>query len=77
MHDFAMETIAYQRLVKFREVSVEKNNLIKFPNYFSKVCSTFCLTKQQAWDLAKSMQEKGLIEIVPFHGVRLNRLEPN
>lgn len=71
MHDLSLEGLAYDRLVRSVQGRSIKPKLIKFRAFFAKICPTFCLTKRQAWSLARLMQAEGLIEIVPFRGIRL------
>ena len=44
---------------------------IPFPHVFSKICSNFSITKKECWELLFFLKEIGLIEIVPYHGVRI------
>lgn len=45
--------------------------MLLFPEVFAIICLIFCITKEQAWAALRSMEEKRLIEIVPYPGVRI------
>ncbi len=63
-----LEQLVYQRL---KASNGSLHEIIKFPAFFSKVCPIFCLTKEQAWTVLRAMEESGMVEIVPYHGVRV------
>jgi len=49
----------------------DKSSIIRFPKLFEKLCATFFITKEQAWELLFIFHEFGFIEIVPFQGIRI------
>ena len=59
-------------LKRLKKLEKHPNKLIKFPVIFQTVCSNFKMTKDEAWDVLFMLNEFGLIELVPFNGVRLN-----
>lgn len=58
-------------LKRLRELSFKRGRIIPFPDVFARICPIFCILKEEAWAVLRSMEEKGLVEIVPFHGVRI------
>lgn len=53
--------------------SLKKNKeIISFSTVFEKICRKFSITKAKAWNCMFFLVEFGLIEIVRFHGIRLN-----
>lgn len=48
-----------------------KMGIIKFPDVFMMICGRFHISKQQAWDLLLLLHEFGIIELLPYHGVRV------
>lgn len=59
--------LALQRL---KECKV-KNGIIRFPEVFSKLCTTFSLKKKECWELLFLFRDFGLIKIICGHGVKL------
>ena len=66
----SIEVLVQKRL---REIIFKrpKGGIIPFPDVFARICPIFCFTKEEAWAVLRSMDKKGLIEIVPFHGIRI------
>mgnify|MGYP001603807577 CR=1 FL=1 len=79
MPELTLKVLALRRLerIKTKTSFVRSDAVIRFPSCFHAICSTLCLNKQEAWGLLKTMQAEGMIEIVPYHGVRLSRLDAN
>lgn len=48
-----------------------RNGIIRFPDVFSKLCTTFSLKKEECWELLFLFRDFGLIEIICGHGVRI------
>ena len=69
-NEISIEVLILKRLREMR-LKRPKGETIPFPEVFARVCPVFCITKEEAWFALKSMEEKGLIEVVPFHGVRV------
>jgi hypothetical protein len=65
-----LQTILDKRLEKIQLES--KRAIIPFSFVFHRLCSAFCITKKECWDLLFYLQDREVIEIVPFHGVRIN-----
>lgn len=63
----------YSLLLRRLEEARRKCNkeTIPFPNVFSKICSNFSINKKECWELLYFVREMGLIEIVPYHGIRI------
>lgn len=47
------------------------DGIIRFPDVFSKLCTSFSIKKDDCWELLFFFKEMGLIEIVCGHGVRV------
>ena len=60
--------IAIKRLHQLKPSS---NGIIRFPEVFSKLCSSFSIPKSVAWDLLFILENFGFIEIIRFHGIKL------
>lgn len=68
-NEISIEVLVLKRL---RELSFKRGRIIPFPDVFARICPIFCITKEDTWAVLKSMEEKGLIEIVPYHGVKVS-----
>ncbi len=75
MTELTLENLAYRRLRTAFWRYYECQEIIRFPNYFYQVGAIFCLSKREAWALAKVMRQQGYIELIPFHGIRLRSLQ--
>ena len=61
-------------LERLRELEKSlKKEILPFPEVRRKLCSNFSINKQKCFELFYLLQEFGLIEIVPFHGIRIVR----
>lgn len=49
-----------------------KKSFISFPEIFEKICRGFSITKPEAWECLFLLRDLGLIEIIRFHGIKLN-----
>lgn len=67
-NEISIEVLVLKRL---RELYFKKGRVIPFPDVFARICPIFCIPKEEAWAVLRSMEDKGLIEIVPYHGVRI------
>lgn len=67
-NEISIEVLVLKRL---RELSLSRGRIISFPDVFARIYLIFCITKEDTWAVLKSMEEKGLIEIVPYHMVRI------
>ncbi len=68
--ELSLENIAYRRLKEVHS-PLTPNAIVTFPIVYSRICSTMCLKKKDALSVLYRMQSKGMIEIIPFHGVRV------
>lgn len=65
------EDNVHRFLIRVRELKPNCRGLITFPNLFRFVCGSLWVTKQGCWKLMFEARDKGLIEIVPFHGIKV------
>ena len=73
-NELFIEVLVLKRLRDLRFRRAEEQ-IIRFPELFSRICTIFCITKEEAWAVLRSTEEKGLIEIVPFHGIKIKAME--
>ncbi len=45
--------------------------IIPFPTVFQKICPSFCISKKDCWDVIFLLRDCGIIEIVPYHGIKI------
>ena len=50
-----------------------KREILPFPDVFEKLCRNFSITKRECWEILFLLKEVGFVEIVPFHGIKLNK----
>jgi len=65
-NSFGLYSLALERL---REI--DNGDIIRFPVVFEKLCSTFCIKKEQAWELLFLFRDFGFVEIVKNQGIRV------
>ena len=65
-----LEDIVFQRLRELQYIHFP-NKIIRFPTVFSKICSIYCLTKDQVWQILRELEKSGHIKIVPYQGIRI------
>ena len=75
--DFKLDELSIENMV-FKRIKdlgqpIFPNQIIRFPMVFSKICPIYCLTKGQAWTILKRLEQHGLIEVVPYQGIRIRR----
>lgn len=63
------EALLIRRLEQIKEESPFE--LIPFSFVFHRLCSYFSIKRKECWDLLYYMQDRGMVKIVPFHGVRI------
>jgi hypothetical protein len=63
-----LEDLVFQRLQELQCINLP-NRIIRFPTVFSKICSIYCLTKDQVWQILGELEKSGRIEIVPYQGI--------
>ena len=61
--------IFFRRLKEMRESS--NSEIIRFPSVFKKLCRNFSISKEECWFVLFTLREFGLIEIVPYHGIKI------
>lgn len=62
-----------ERLSELKQSS--DSEIIKFPLVFMKLCRNFSITKEECWSILFSLRDSDIIEIVPYHGIKIkNRL---
>lgn len=62
-------TILIKRLQQLDE-SCNKE-IIPFYLVFGKLCRNFSISKKECWDILFLLRDVGIIEIVPFHGIKI------
>jgi hypothetical protein len=65
-----IEVILYKKLEKIKLES--RKEIIPFSLVFHRMCSGFSITKKECWELLYHLKEHGIIEIVPFHGIKVS-----
>ena len=65
-----IEYLAYQRLLELKN-PYKTDEIISFADTFSKICTIFHLSRDEAFMVLRQMQKEGMIEIVPFKGIRI------
>lgn len=59
-------------LERLRELEkTVKKDILPFPEVRRKLCSNFSINKQKCLELLYLLREFNLIEIVPFHGIKI------
>jgi hypothetical protein len=75
--DFKLDELSIENLVlkRIRDLGqpIFPNQIIRFPMVFSKICPIYCLTKGQAWTILKRLEQHGLIEVVPYQGIKITK----
>ena len=69
-NEISIENLVLKRLNEI-DSRRQKGKIIPFPEVFARICPIFCIPKKEAWEVLKSMKKMGLVEIVPYHGVRI------
>lgn len=60
-------------LIRLKEVEkLSTKSYISFPNLFEKICRNFSISKQEAFECLFLLRDVGFIEIIRFHGIKLN-----
>jgi len=49
-----------------------QNKILPFPAVFEAICRKCSIKKAKAWECLFFLSEFGLIEVVRFHGIKLN-----
>ena len=60
-------------LIRLAEARIKCNKeTIPFPYIFEKICRNFSINKKECWEYIFFLKEMGIIELIPYHGVKLN-----
>jgi len=68
-------TILIRRLQQLDETC--NKEIIPFYLVFGKLCRNFSISKKECWDILFLLRDVGIIEIVPFHGIKILKQEKN
>jgi len=58
-------------LARIKKEQHTKTGVVKFPHVFSVASWLFRLNKRETWLLLRELEEKGVIELIMGHGVRI------
>lgn len=68
------KNLDYFFMKRIQEMSDEcRREIIPFPRVFEKLCRNFSINKGECWELLFALREQKLIDIVPFHGIKIAR----
>ena len=70
--NLSLEDLVFRRLQELHQ-PMFPDQIIRFPLVFSKICPILCLTKDQAWLILKKLEKFGIIEIVPYQGIKIRK----
>lgn len=59
-------------LKRLAECKVKGKEIIPFPKIFQKLGSSFCISKPEVWSILFILRDLGFIEIIAFHGCKIN-----
>jgi len=65
--------LLFNRLKELETSNNRQGRIIRFPLVFLKLCRNFSMTKAQAWEIIFELRDLGIIEIVPFQGIKLKK----
>jgi len=72
---FNFHTFVFERLIKDEEIELyiktNGSNIIPFPLVFQRFGTVFHFNKRQSFLILKDMKELKMVEIIPFHGIKL------
>lgn len=51
---------------------IAKDGIVSFPFVFEAVCRKFSIDKKRCWNCLFFLAEFGVIQVVPYHGIKLN-----
>lgn len=69
IREYGLQGILDKRLFSIQNEA--KRDLVPFSLAVHRLCSAFCITKKECWDLFYFLQDKKIIEIIPFHGIKI------
>ena len=73
IRETGLQVIIEKRLIDIQNEA--KSKIIPFSLIIHRICSRFTITKKECWELLFHLQDNKMIEIVPFHGVRIDKLQ--
>jgi len=56
---------------RLKKLETGKGRVIRFPRVFECICTNFKMTKEECWDILFMLNEFKIVELVPYHGIRL------
>ena len=65
-----LNRLALQRISKLESGT---SGIIRFPNVFYKLCSSFQMSKKDAWKLIFQLRKDGSIDIIPYQGIKIKK----
>ncbi len=63
--------ILLKRIKKTQRIG--NKEIIAFPLIFKKICPSFSLSKKELWPILFLIRDMGLIEIVPYRGIKITK----
>jgi len=65
--------LVIRRIEELQKYSDKKSGIVRFPAVFKKLCTSLQINKNQCWELLFLFKDLGLLEIVPFQGIRMRK----
>lgn len=59
-------------LKRLSECKTNGSGIIPFPRIFQKLCSGFSIPKSEVWSILFILRDLGFIEIIAYHGCKIN-----
>ena len=56
---------------RLKKLETRKGRIIRFPKVFECICTNFKMTKEECWDILFMLNEFKIIELIPYHGIKL------
>ena len=69
-NNITIEDLAYHRLLELKN-PYRKKEIISFKDVMTRLCTMFCIPKNDAFIILHQLQDNGLIEIIPHKGIRI------
>ena len=63
----------YRQFIKRLDECEKRGSFIPWNTVYSRMCSIFCLSKNETREILHSLADAGVVEFVPEKGVRLVR----
>lgn len=70
MNRSGLYTILLRKLKELNQIS--QKEIIPFKTVFEKLCRNFSISKRECWDVLFTLNDVGIIKIVPYHGIKVN-----